>query len=103
MFLFFYLSDFIGRICKLINRYSSEIADLFNSTAKNTGKNNKCIPPTVFPYIISPMGTFSPTLSRSGTFLHTKTFFKKPTQMNATQYSDLFVTYMKLLLRTSET
>ena len=88
--LIFDVSDIIGRMPKLINRYLLETDDFSNNTRKNPENNCKGILPTVFLYTISPLGTTSPISSRLEIFSKI-TFCEKPTQMHTTQYLDLFV------------
>ena len=56
-------------------------------------KTKMGILPTVFRYIISPLRTATPALSKLEIFPQRNTFRKKPTQMHTNHYPDLFVTH----------
>ena len=59
-------------------------------------KKNRVKLPNVFPYTNSPLRTTTPTLSRMEVFLLKNVFCKKPTQLDTTQYLDLFVIYREV-------
>ena len=53
---------FSGRMSKLSDRYWLQTENFFHNTGNNTKKIVKSIPPNVFPYHMSPLGTTTPTL-----------------------------------------
>ena len=90
--LLFHISDYIGQLSELDNRYWLETDDFFDSTGKNTRKFTRGILPTVVSHKKSQLGTNTPTLSRLEIFPQKNNICRKPTQMQPTQYPDFFVT-----------
>ena len=65
--LFFQISDFVGCMFKLSNRYCLETDDFFESTGKVLKKKLKAFP-VFFPGTISQLGFTTPNLKRLGGF-----------------------------------
>ena len=93
--LVFHVSNFIGRMSKINDRYYIETDDFFNTIGLNTEKTNQRIKPTPSPHFKSTLSAEKLSLSIVEIFQNRQTFCKTPTPMFTTHYPDLYNIYQK--------
>ena len=93
--LIFRLQELIGRITRIKDRYWIEFDNFIESSNNTQNLQNEGRKGTKYPNVKTPHSTVdNPILSRFEIYPNAQTFCGKPDPLCATQYDDIFVTYL---------